>query len=302
MSPADKQRHPLSAAFGDIAPDEYAELVADITAHGLIAAIVTAADGTILDGWHRYRACLEAGVKPRFEPFAYVIEPAAEVAGRTMTEAEFVVAQNVHRRHLTREQRRAIVVELLKAKPEASDRAIAAQAKVSPTTVGDVRRDLEATVQIGQSAKRICKDGRKRAQPTSAPAPVPTKPPPMTPAHRAALDAQWAFEEEAQLAAERERQAYAESPAPQGAWAAVLGSIGAIAQLAIDEREAFDKRLQPMPRPRADMAQKLADRLVRVLGAICDLTSYINDRYLTETISDIGVQRECEAKAAEGPA
>jgi transposase len=143
---------------------EFAELVADIKKNGLITAIVTAADGSILDGWHRYRACIASGVKPRFEPFAYVIEPAAEVAGQKMTEAEFVISQNAHRRHLTRDQKRNIVVGLLKAKPEASDRAIAEQAKVSDKTVGTVRRELEATAEIPQLTETKGKDGKTRAK------------------------------------------------------------------------------------------------------------------------------------------
>lgn len=155
------QRHPLSAAFGDMPADEFRALVADIKAHGLIAAIVTSGD-TILDGWHRYRACVEAGVKPRFEPFDYVVEPAGEQSGRTMTEAEFVVAANAHRRHLCVEQRRQIVAELLKARPEASDRAIAEMAKVDHKTVGAVRRNAEATGELPQLNKTVGKDGRAR--------------------------------------------------------------------------------------------------------------------------------------------
>lgn len=163
---ADLQRHPLSAAFGDMPVDEFDQLVDDIKRNGLVQTIVTIRDehGTefVLDGWHRYRACIEAGVKPRTEPFDYVVEPADEQAGKKMTPAEFVVAANAHRRHLTREQRRQIVVELLRAKPEASDRVIAAQAKVSPTTVGTVRRELEAGVQIGHHPERVGKDGKKQ--------------------------------------------------------------------------------------------------------------------------------------------
>lgn len=165
----DLQRHPLSAAFGDMPKDEFDELVADIKKNGLISPVVyiTDAAGTkqVLDGWHRYRACLEAGVEPRLEPFPFVVEPADEQSGRKMTPAEFVVAQNAHRRHLTREQRRQVVVELLKAKPEASDRTIASMAKVDHKTVGAVRREAEATGEIPQLDKTTGKDGKTRAKP-----------------------------------------------------------------------------------------------------------------------------------------
>lgn len=176
---ADLQRHPLSAAFGDMPADEFAELVADIKRNGLVQTIVTIRDehGTefVLDGWHRYRACIEAGVKPRTEPFDYVVEPADEQAGKKMTPAEFVVAANAHRRHLTREQRRQIVGGLLKAKPEASDRVIATQAKVSDKTVGAVRRELVAGAEIPHQSERVGKDGKKQAK--SATKPRATPPP-----------------------------------------------------------------------------------------------------------------------------
>lgn len=153
-------RHPLSASFGDLPADEFAALVNDIKQNGLLTAIVTTDGNQIIDGWHRYRACLDAGVKPRFDPFTWATQSAAEQVGRTMTEVQFVVAQNMHRRHLTQEQKRSIVAELLKADPAQSDRSIAAQAKVSPTTVGTVRRELEEGVQIGHHAERTGRDGK----------------------------------------------------------------------------------------------------------------------------------------------
>lgn len=167
----DLQRHPLSAAFGDMPTDEYNELVADVKRHGLITPVVYVTDERghklILDGWHRYRACIEAGVTPRLEPFDFVVEPATEQSGRTMTQAEFVVAQNAHRRHLTREQRRNIVVELLKAKPEASDRAIASMAKADHKTVGAVRREAEAGGEIPHLTKRVGRDGKRQPATTA---------------------------------------------------------------------------------------------------------------------------------------
>jgi ParB-like chromosome segregation protein Spo0J len=161
----DKQRHPLSAAFGDMPADEFAELVADIKRNGQISDIVKAADGSILDGWHRYRACIEAGIKPRIEPFSYIVEAASEVSGRTMTEAEFVIAQNAHRRHLTAEQRRRVVAELLKADPAKSDRAIGSMAKVDHKTVAAVRRKVEGSGEIPQTSERKYSDGRTLTMP-----------------------------------------------------------------------------------------------------------------------------------------
>lgn len=57
--------------------------------------------------------------------------------------------------------------EAVAANPEKSDRLIATELKVSPTTVGKARK---ATVHSGQLAKRVGKDGKARKLPTKKPA------------------------------------------------------------------------------------------------------------------------------------
>ncbi|MCX6917169.1 MAG: ParB N-terminal domain-containing protein, partial [Verrucomicrobia bacterium] len=57
--------HPLADLFPPMTADEMASLVEDIKAHGLAQPIVTH-EGAILDGRHRYQACLQAGVEPQF--------------------------------------------------------------------------------------------------------------------------------------------------------------------------------------------------------------------------------------------
>jgi len=47
---------------------EYAALCANIATLGLRQAI-TLYSGAVLDGWHRYQACLQTGVEPRYETF-----------------------------------------------------------------------------------------------------------------------------------------------------------------------------------------------------------------------------------------
>ena len=86
-------RHPLSALWGDMPEDQYREFVAGIE-KGHIRQMIMTLDEKILDGWHRYKACLELGI----EPF---------VAEYTESDpAGYVIRQNAMRRHLTRTQYR----------------------------------------------------------------------------------------------------------------------------------------------------------------------------------------------------
>jgi len=78
---------------------EYRGLRDSIAADGLHEEIVTH-EGRILDGRHRYRACMETGVTPRFRAYS------------GDAPLLFVIAQNIHRRHLTITQRADLGIRL----------------------------------------------------------------------------------------------------------------------------------------------------------------------------------------------
>lgn len=92
------KQHPLSAAFPAMSAEDLAALVSDIKANGQREPVMVH-EGMVLDGWHRYRACLQLGVKPQQFTFPADKDPVA-----------FVLSHNLHRRHLTPSQRAAAVV------------------------------------------------------------------------------------------------------------------------------------------------------------------------------------------------
>jgi protein gp37 len=98
------ETHPLALLFPELPPEEFAELVESIRAEGLRHPIALF-EGKILDGRHRYRACQEAGVEPRFE----------DATGQDAV--AIVVAENLRRRHLTEGQRAALVLRLVTMRP-----------------------------------------------------------------------------------------------------------------------------------------------------------------------------------------
>jgi hypothetical protein len=79
----------------------------------------------------------------------------------------FVLSANMHRLHLTADQKRDVIAKLLRAKPEISDRAIAKQTKVDHKTVGKARAELEGRGEIPHVEKRTDAKGRK--QPSAKP-------------------------------------------------------------------------------------------------------------------------------------
>lgn len=88
--------HPLCTLFPRMSGSEFDTLRDDIATNGLRQPIVTH-EGMILDGGNRYRACLDAGVEPKFTPFA---------GGNIVS---FVLSANLHRRHMSAGQQAAIV-------------------------------------------------------------------------------------------------------------------------------------------------------------------------------------------------
>ena len=70
----------LALAFPPLSPAQYSRLLASIIAHGLIHPIVIWR-GQVIDGLHRLKACLEAGVEPRYEVLHDDADPFQYLAG-----------------------------------------------------------------------------------------------------------------------------------------------------------------------------------------------------------------------------
>ena len=76
-------------------------LATDIKEHGLRVPIVLHPDGRILDGRNRFRACVRAGVEPRFETW--------RARGSVVA---YVLSLNLHRRHLDESQRAMVAARI----------------------------------------------------------------------------------------------------------------------------------------------------------------------------------------------
>jgi ParB-like nuclease family protein len=125
--------HPLANLLPPMTDEEFNDLVADIKKNGLIEPI-TIYEDKILEGRHRYKACEKLGGMKYFStPHTY----------RGDDPLGYVMAKNVHRRHLTPKQRREVIAAALKMNPEKSNREIAKSVKQDHKTVAKVRKEQE---------------------------------------------------------------------------------------------------------------------------------------------------------------
>lgn len=130
--------------------EEFAELKASIQAEGQHYPIVVNEDLEILDGHHRYRACIELGIEPDFEVRKFEDK---------LLERKFVIEANLRRRHLTKFQLVELGVPLLEI-----EKALAKKQQM-PSSTTDQRVDanftLEATKPQFKKTEAVAKVAKK---------------------------------------------------------------------------------------------------------------------------------------------
>lgn len=140
--------HPLCTLFPRLQGSEFDSLVADIKANDLAQPIVLH-EGMILDGGNRYRACIEAGVEPKFR----------EYEGSNLV--SFVLSANLHRRHMSVGQQAAIVAsatDWAKTQTHGGIRVASEQgATLHLETVSDRAAESGASVRTQKMADKVAK-------------------------------------------------------------------------------------------------------------------------------------------------
>lgn len=119
-----EQFHEVVYIWPKMQSSEFTELVSDIKANGLREPIWRY-NGKIIDGRHRYLACKEAGVEPRYQEW--------DGQGSLIL---FVASLNQHRRHLDAGQRAMIAVEI--------EKGLAEEAKHNMSLGGGDRKSEDA--------------------------------------------------------------------------------------------------------------------------------------------------------------
>ena len=92
--------HPYCSAIPEMAQEDYKSLKSDISGSGLLEPIVLF-QGMILDGRHRYRACLALDIEPWVKDYDGPDSP-----------MDYVISMNLRRRHLSESQRAQAMANL----------------------------------------------------------------------------------------------------------------------------------------------------------------------------------------------
>jgi ParB-like chromosome segregation protein Spo0J len=131
--------------------EEFAELKVSIQTEGQHYSIIVNEDLEVLDGHHRYRACIELGIEPDFEVRKF---------DDKLIEKKFVIETNLRRRHLNNFQLVELAVPLLEiekslarkrqAKGEKNGRNL--ESGLAPEEDADPENNAKATETVARKA------------------------------------------------------------------------------------------------------------------------------------------------------
>lgn len=263
-------QHALSAAYPAMDSGDFDALAADIKNHGLREPI-TLFEGQILDGWHRYNACIVGDVPMQFVEFD-------EGDPR-----EFVISKNGHRRHLTASQRAAAIVKAMDWRPHgnqatairtsadhASTEQMAKVAHVGTRTIeqaktaeraglGDAVRDgkvsAKQAAEIAKAPKKVQEQAKAAIEKGEAPS-LPEKPKPLSDLEKLQIENEELKDALAEMA--RDLEAYMKVEAADGKVDSTIADM-------LRQQRAVESQRDALMRENAEL-KKEVKRLHRKLG------------------------------------
>jgi hypothetical protein len=147
----------FTCPYADLLPPLTAQerklLHADIAANGVRCPVIVTPGNVLIDGHTR----AEIGEQLKKHIPVEVVN-----FGSGGAERHAAITLNLHRRHLTRKQKRALAAAMLRAHPEKSNRSIAESVNADDKTIASVRTELETTAEIPQLNKTQGSDGKTR--------------------------------------------------------------------------------------------------------------------------------------------
>jgi hypothetical protein len=146
VSPKEYPIHPAAEVLPMLSDAEHTKLSRDIRRRGLLNPILIY-HGEILDGRNRLKACKEVGVKPRFQVVDFDLDE------HGITPLEYVVSQNLRRRHLSASQQAwsaAVALPLWTKTSRAISNANLRRGAKRPAATKMRARGLRSDFQVGK--------------------------------------------------------------------------------------------------------------------------------------------------------
>jgi DNA-binding Lrp family transcriptional regulator len=161
--------HPAADLFPLMSPDELRVLGADIKANGLTLPIVLWSDGkspaVLLDGRNRLDAIEitdNTAITDAAEIETAIKEGKAILLDNSVDPYAFVISANIHRRHLSIEDKDRLIVKVLQADPTKSNRQVAELTDTSHPHVAKVREQAEKSGDVETVTTSIDSKGRQQ--------------------------------------------------------------------------------------------------------------------------------------------
>ena len=177
----------------------------------------------------------------------------------------FVISANIHRRHLTAEQKRELIARVLKLKPDVSNRQIAGMVDHDHKTVGSVRNEMEGRGEL--SPRQALTDTKGRKQPSRKP--KPRKPKPRKPADD--QSAPKALEPITPAPAEESPAAMV--PVSEAVWGAVVPAAPDANEIVLSAPLSLDEEIESV----VDAVDSLAAKL-QAAGRLPELAGRLSER------------------------
>lgn len=153
----DLEQHPIGQLVPKMSKAERANLRKSMEENGFLPENpIVLYQGKILDGWHRYQAATQLGIVPLFADF------------KGDDPVSYVLAENLHRRHLTDDQRSVIAGELAAVRKSLTTAQAAESVNVTASKATRGRRVANTSSELADAvregtirltdAERICND------------------------------------------------------------------------------------------------------------------------------------------------
>lgn len=142
--------HPAAELFPMMDDEQFKGLLEDIRENGLDECGVLTVDGQILDGRNRYKACQQLGIAMEWSQLEHDSD---------VDPFKYVISKNLHRRHLTYEQRVIIGAKMATMQHGGDRKSEEIKGPNGPLKIDDVAKAMDVSPMSVKRGKAVLEHG-----------------------------------------------------------------------------------------------------------------------------------------------